>query len=317
MALLTCALPFCGVGSVSAVEGGSGAYLLGSHTFMSGYIPPAGIYWGNDFLYITGSVPQLAIGGVAVSNADLNVAIYKFNSTVSFDGTVFGATPAINVNIPIAGPNIRFSGVAGIAGSLEDSEFGLGDITVTPLLGWHTGNWHYSAGLGIYLPVGKYDTASINVPDRSVDILSIGKNKFAFDPNFSLTYLNPSNGIEVSGSVGMTFNLVNSATDYLTAPEFHLEGTIAQHLPGGWIVGATGYFYQQVAEDSGAGAANFKAATGSRSLRASVLGIGPAIQFSTKVDDVGVSLTFRYLHEFEARRRFESDVVWGTVSLAF
>jgi hypothetical protein len=316
------AVPLLLSGSITsalAVEGGSGAYLLGSHGFMGGYVPPAGVYWSNDFVYIDASVAQLAIGGVAVTDAELSALVYKLNTTFIGEGTLFGGNAGININIPIVDAHLKFEGVLGgaIAGTLRDQEAGAGDITVTPLIGWHEGKWSYSASLSIFLPTGVYDTASIDVADRSIDVLSIGKNKFAFDPTGSVTYFDPTSGFEFSSSLGVTLNLRNEATDYLTAPELHLETTVAEHFSNNWIVGATGYYYQQLADDSGSGAEQFRRVTGAKSLQARVFGGGPVVQYSTKLDDVGLSVQLKYLHEFGALRRFESDVYWGTVSFAF
>ena len=94
-----------------AVEGGSGVYLLGSHGFMGGYVPHAGIYWSNDFAYINATVDQLPIGGVAVTDADLSVRFYKLNMTFIREGTIFGGKAGININIPIVDAHLKFEGV--------------------------------------------------------------------------------------------------------------------------------------------------------------------------------------------------------------
>jgi hypothetical protein len=305
---------------VLAVEGGTGAYLLGSRGFMGGFVPPPGLYVSNDFIYFTGNVDALAIGGIAVTDVDLDASIYKLNTTYVPKAKILGGAPAFNVNVPVVSGNIAFSGALvspPIAGTLEDEEAGLGDITLTPMIGWHHGNWHSSLAVSFYLPTGVYDTARINVRNRSIDVLSIGKNKLAVDPTLSLTYFNPKTGAEVSASAGVTFNEENGATDYQTADEFHLETTIAGHTRNNFIIGVTSYYYQQLDNDSGTGARNFQRIVGAESLQARVFGVGPIAQYSTKIDGVGVSLQGRYLHEFGALRRLESDIYWATLSFGF
>jgi len=52
-----------------AVEGGSGAYLLGSRDTFAGIAPPPGTYFSVDVFHLDGQVPYLAIGGIVVTQA--------------------------------------------------------------------------------------------------------------------------------------------------------------------------------------------------------------------------------------------------------
>lgn len=308
-------------GEAMAVEGGSGAYLLGSRDFAMGIVPPPGFYESNDFVYYEGSVAGLAIGGVAVANANLDVFIYKAAVTYVPETQLLGGRIGVNVTLPWAAPNMDFTGaifMPPIAGVLSDSETGLGDLTVTPMIGWDNGNWHYNIALSLFLPTGKYDTASVSLgPPVSVDVLSIGKNKFAVDPTFGVTYLNPQTGLEFSAALGVTINAENTATNYLTAPELHLEALVGQRFANGLAIGLEGYAYQQLGNDSGSGARSTQARLGAKTLSARVFGIGPAISWSTKVGDVGVNVKAKYIHEFGAMRRFEGDAIFGNISFAF
>lgn len=307
------------VTSVFAVESGNGAYLLGSRDLGAGFVPAPGFYQSNDFVYMTGEVASLSIGGVILTNAELDLLLYKSTFTYVPDVDLLGARMGISVIVPYASADIAFNGVLGglLAGELTDSQKGFGDLTVVPVIGWDSGNFHFNLAGTMFLPTGEYSTATIDVPNRSIDALSIGKNRFAFDPTFSMTYLDKQTGFEASGSLGVTFSKFNEATDYQTAPELHFEGTIAQHLSNGLVFGVTGYAYQQLDDDSGAGAESFKAATGAKSLQARVFGAGPILSWATKVGDVGVSTKIKYIHEFGARRRFESQGVFGNVTFAF
>jgi hypothetical protein len=115
----------------------------------------------------------------------------------------------------------------------------------------------------------------------------------------------------------VTFSTINTATDYQTAPELHFEATVAQHLPSGFTFAATGYAYQQLGNDSGDGAQNFQDALGAESLQARVFGFGPVLSYSTKIGGTSVSMKAKYIHEFGAKRRVESDVIWGNLTFAF
>ena len=77
-------------------------------------------------------------------------------------------------------------------------------------------------------------------------MLSIGKNKLAVDPTLSASYFNPKSGLEISSSLGVTFNANNDATDYKTPDELHFENTLAHHFKNDLTLGVIGYYYQQL-----------------------------------------------------------------------
>ena len=300
-----------------AVEGGSGAYLLGSRDIMAGLVPAAGTFISNDVVYIEGTAPFLSIGGAVVTQPEISAWVYKFSATQIL-GVVNETNVGINFTLPIAKAHMDADTSAfGKDYFFADDQSGLGDIAITPIFGWHSGNFHSSLSLTVFLPTGEYSLAKIQPLQGVFDVLSIGKNKFAFDPTFSLTYLDPATGFELSGALGVTFSQINEATDYQTAPELHFEGTIAQHLPNGVILGLTGYAYQQLDDDSGSGAENFKAAIGAQSLQARIFGLGPVIQYGTKFGDTPVTFEAKYIQEFESRRRLEGESFWFTAGIAF
>ncbi|MGI9373890.1 MAG: SphA family protein [Hyphomicrobiales bacterium] len=304
-----------------AVEGGFGLYQLGSRDLFAGIVPPPGIYWNNDIYYFTAKAPVIPIGGVAVRNPKLDAFVYKFNGTMVFPDTLFGGSVGLNVNMPFAKAKMDYSGVLGGAFpgllSAQDKESGQGDLSINPIIGWHDGKLHYSLSMPIYFPTGKYSTATIDVRARTIDALRVGKNRFGVDPTLAFTYFDPQTGIDVSAAAGVTINTKNDKTNYQTAPEFHFEGTAAQHLANGLTFGGTFYAYQQLANDSGVGAQNIQRVTGATTLKARVFGAGPVVNYSTRIGTTAVSFKFKYLHEFGAKRRFESKVYWGTLGLAW
>jgi hypothetical protein len=302
-----------------AVEGGSGAYLLGSRDTFAGIAPPPGTYFSLDVLHLDGQVPYLAIGGIVVTQATTKATVAKFNFTQSFTEPLWGGQPFITLTVPYVSGQLGFSSAVGKFPdqSFENDKSGFGDITITPSLGYHSGNAHWVYAASIFAPTGYYEKASIDIPARSIDALSFGKNRWAIAPTVAYTWFNPKTGFEVSASGLVTFSAKNTATDYQTAPEAVLEATVMQHLKSGFAFGLTGYGYKQLGEDSGSGADALKAATNAASLQAQVFGIGPIITYSTKIGDRSVSMKLKYLTEFDARRRFESDVIAANFSINF
>lgn len=305
-----------------AVEGGLGAYLLGSRTTAAGIVPGPGSYLGLDLVTSSGSVDGLSLGGLPIrADTDLDVTFAKFSYTYVLDTSLWGGTPAFNLNVPIVlDANLTFTGVTPplVGVPISDSASGIGDITITPMVGWHSGMLHYSAGLSVFAPTGSYSTASVDVPGRTINALNTGKNIWSFQPVFAVTHLNPETGLELSGAASLLFSTRNNATDYQNAPALNLEGTVMQHLPSGWAFGLTGYAYQQLGDDSGSGAAATRAALGASSLQARVFGAGPMISYSgATLFGQQASFQLKYFTEFGAKRRFESDTLWLNMSLVF
>ena len=90
-----------------------------------------------------------------------------------------------------------------------------------------------------------------------------------------------------------------------------------QHLPNGWAVGATGYWYEQLGDDSGTGAVKTRAALLTDSLRAVAFGIGPLATYSGEFLGQSISLKAMYISEFSTKRAFEKDDFWLNVTASF
>lgn len=312
-----------GTGTPSfAVEGGMGAYLLGSRTTFSGVVPAPGTYAGLDLVRSKGSVEGLSLAGLPIrADADIELTFAKVSLTQVFDTTLWGGTPALNLNIPfVLDANLSFVGqtppIVGVP--ITDSTSGFGDITLTGLVGWHSDKLHYSAGLSIFAPTGSYETATVDAQNQTINALNTGKNIWSFQPVFAITHFDPVTGLEFSGAASLLFSTRNDATDYQNAPAVNLEAAALQHFKSGLAVGITGYAYKQIGDDSGSGAESTKAFLGADSLSARVFGAGPIMTYNgANIFGQDVSLQLKYYTEFEAKRRFESDTIWLNVAANF
>lgn len=302
-----------------ALEGGTGAYLLGSRDSFAGIVPGPGSYVTNSFIFLNGQAPDLSLGGQPVVAPQVDVFINKLDITHVFDADLWGGTPGVTVTLPFSDGSLS-GDVSTPVGTfpVTDNDGGFGDLVVTPMLGWHAGMFHYSVSLSVFAPTGEYDSATIDIARRSADnILNFGKNRWAAVPAINATWFDPGTGREISGSLGITFSARNRATDWQTAPELNVEFAAVQHLKNGFAFGAAGYAYQQLGEDSGEGPARYRQIFGARSLKARVYGIGPLISYQTRVGGVPVTLKAKYTPEFGGKRRFESDVLWLSVNMSF
>ena len=298
-----------------AVEGGTGAYLLGSRDTMAGYVPPAGTYVTTDFIGLDGTVSNVSIGGLPVVSAKTSVSLFKLGITQSFEGEVMGGQAAINFNFPYADAKLTFTGPFGKG--IEDNQSGFGDVTVTPMVGWHQDNWHWNAFMSVFVPVGQYSPTTVDLPARRIDALSIGKDVWSIQPGVAMTWLNPKTGLELSGSLSVLFSQYHDQTDYQSAPQVNLELSALQHLKSGLAFGLTGYVYQQTSDDSGAGADAIRAALGVDSLEASVQGIGPIVTYQGKLFGNPATFKAKFVTEINAERRFESNILWLSATMSF
>ncbi|MEJ0094177.1 MAG: transporter [Methylocella sp.] len=174
----------------------------------------------------------------------------------------------------------------------------LGDTAYSAFIGWNAGNNHWNFTLTGFAPTGDYS------PSR---IAEMGMNRPGIDIKGGYTYLSPQTGIEVSAALGMTFNLMNTATDYQTGDELHFEWALNEHLPFGLAAGVGGYFYQQVTDDTGSGA-RFGP------FKGRVAAIGPVGSYTFKAGAQELTLSARWFHEFAVENRVRGDSLFASLS---
>ena len=120
--------------------------------------------------------------------------------------------------------------------------------------------------LAFYLPTGNYAVGRL---------ANTGKNYTTTEPELGLQYFGQKNGREAVLYTGFDFNTINSATQYQSGTQFHLDGTLAQHLPllkGLAGIGVNPFYYQQITGDSGSGATLGK-------FEGTTVGIGPVLSY--------------------------------------
>ncbi|TAL03387.1 MAG: transporter [Verrucomicrobia bacterium] len=294
--------------STHAEEGAGGHYVPGATASFIDALPgkPA-IVVANAFTYYDGKASvgrpidfggQLTLNAHATCYADSLVGVYETPLQL------LGGNYAVSAVIPFIWLDVK--GTVGPA-NRSDSASGLGDITLYPfMLGWTNGpDLKYDVRLGIYAPSGDYTAGKL---------ANTGRNYWTFEPAVSVSWLSTKIGTEVTVFAGVDFNTKNTATDYESGTSFHLEGTIAQHLPLGKLgiigVGANGFLYQQISADSGSGATlgDFEGRTA---------GVGPVISFITKVGGHDLAAEVKWLPELNVEKRLKGDTVWFKLGLVF
>lgn len=306
-----CTLVACAVSlptaSLKAAEGAAGFYLLGSKTSMAGFLPPPGTYVQNLKYYYTGDTSvRLNLGGINVDGGVSADAFFEIPIAIWVaPRKVLGGNFALSLMTPVGwkdvSAGVTLTGPAGniISAGRQDDDFAFGDVVPGATLGWHDGNWHWNVGLLINAPVGYWKKGNLS---------NIGFNRWAFDTNAAVTWLDPKLGLEISAAAGFTFNLENPDTDYKSGTEFHLEWAIMQNFSKTFGIGLIGYHYQQVSGDSGAGATLGP-------FEGRVTALGPNINYTLMWGQIPVSTSFRYLKEFNVKNRLEGDAFMFSASM--
>jgi len=300
--------------AVRAEEGGTGHYVPGAAaSFIDAFPGRTSLAVVPTYLHYDGKASASRtiqiIGGTAL-NLDATVDAVNVPLIYQTPIELLGGHYAFGVVLPYAwvkaSGSLTFANTNLPSGFRSDTANGLGDIALLPfMVGWTNGDLKCDARLFVYAPTGEYDQN---------DLANLGKNYWTFEPVVSASYISSQIGLEVSGFAGLDFNTKNDDTDYQTGTQFHLDLTVAQHLPlgnNGLIgLGANAFYYQQISGDSGSGAAlgDFEGRT---------LGVGPVLSYVTKVGDTDVIAEAKWLPELDVKNRMKGDYVWIKLALLF
>ena len=295
-------------GSAQAAESAQGIYVLGNRGPLAGVTPPPGFYFESETYFYQGNLSgnrTFQSGGVVAANVKLDTSATFMTPVWVTPVEILGGNLGFSLTIPFGTPNVSAGAVFFspridriIAGRERDAVFNVGDIYLASFVGWHSGNFHWSATVLGVVSSGSSETGQLS---------NISLNRHALDLSGALTYLDPVLGYELSVVPGITFNWINPATQYLTGTEFHLEWSASKYLSQQLSVGVVGYFYDQLTGDGGPG-------NRIGPFRGQVTAIGGQIGYTFKVGEIPVSTNIRVLREFNATNRFEGTATYLTIS---
>jgi hypothetical protein len=244
-------------------------------------------------------------------SADLKarVDMVFLNATYVFASPVFGGQFALGMTQAFGHNRTSIDGtltasIGGLSatrsGSLSDERDGVSDLYPMATLKWNRGVHNYMTYLTGDIPVGSYD------PTR---LANFGIGHGAIDGGVGYTYFNPQTGHEFSAVTGVTYNLKNTDTDYQNGVNWHLDWGASQWLSKQFFFGATGYFYNQLSDDSGS-----LAILGP--VRSRVIGVGPQIGYLFPVGDMQGFLGVKGFYEFDANHRPDGWSTWLTFAIS-
>ncbi len=296
-------------GAAFAAEGGAGFYLLGSRGPAAGALPPPGIYFQNDIYIYSGSLGGgrgLPTGGKVVGDVDGSVAVELPTGIWVTPWEILGGNFGLSATVPVGYKSAsakldivspRFG--TAIQRGQSDDIFTVGDPVISGMIGWHHGNFHWQTGVMVNVPIGDYHDGAL---------ANLSFNHWGADVYAAASWIDPTSGIDISGAIGVTFNAENPATNYRTGDELHIEWAVSKTFSPKFSAGLTGYYYDQISGDSGAGAVL-------GGFEGRVAAIGATVGYNFEVGETPVAARLKYFHEFAADNRAEGDAGYITFSI--
>jgi hypothetical protein len=301
-------LPLACSDRAAADEAGVSFWLQGQ--FGSFAAAPSNPGWSfeSTFYHATAAAsPSLSFarGGGFQTGVKSPTDFVMLTPTYVFATPVLGAQAAVGLtalygrNTTSVSATLTGPGGASLSGSRSDYVVGLGDLYPAASLKWERDVHNFMVYATTAVPVGVYD------PTR---LASMGLGHWAADSGVGYTYLDEQVGFEWSAVVGFTYNFLNPYTQYRSGIDAHLDWAISPYLSEGLHVGAVGYVYNQLTDDSGASPAL-------GGFRSRVAGIGPQLGFFFPVAGREGYLNLRGYYEFDARNRLEGWTAYVTFSV--
>ena len=290
-------------GSAEAAEGGSSHYLPGTAgDLLIAVAPHPGFLIANTVWFQSGKAGAVASQGVSKLDLNLDIKLNLLAGTYTFDTPVLGGTYTIGAVIPYGYAKLD-GGITGPLGrtlNFSADSSSISDMVGIPLqLNWNVDNFHFKVAEMVIAPTGSYKLSKA---------VNLGLNYWSFDTVGAVTWFNPGSGTEVSVAPGIMFHTKNNKTDYQTGSEFHVDFTANQFLSETFAVGVKGYWYKQVTGDSGSGAVL-------GSFKSESYGFGPGFFWTPRAAGGKLVIMGKWMHDFDATKRFESD--YGTLTVAW
>lgn len=298
----------CWTHSGVASEHGRSTYSPGTvGDFSMAVLPEAkGLYLRTELWTYSGRNSYQELGGALDVEADLDAGVCIPRMTWVSGWTFLGARHGVNFSLPLvyvdsdARVTRQLPGQPASISRVQGSRLSFSDVYLAPsVLEWKIGAWNVMWLETVVIPSGSYDS------DESVNV---SRNHLALNSSLAATWRHPNGGPEVDIRASYLVNAENPATDYRTGDELTLDGIVAWRLDARWSVGVAGYVYQQLSGDRGEGAVlgDFKGQS---------WGAGPLVRYISTVGDRRIGWVAKWLHDFDATRRYEGDMLFLAATL--
>lgn len=278
---------FSGISTALAQPIVAGHYPAGAEGIKAASLPPPGVYFRDYSMFYTAD----KFKDVPV---DMHIAAYVNAPRLIWmtDLEILGANYGMDVIVPFGQLNWKVGGAS-------DSDFGLGDLQIEPLLlSWHFQQFDLAAGYAVWAPSGDFE---LNKPDV------IAKGFWSHMLTFGGTwYLDQDKTWALSLLNRYEFAHRQQNTHIKPGQVYTLEAGFSKSVNQGLDLGLIGYYQQQTTKDSGATATN---------KRDRKFGVGPEI--NAFWPDAKLFVSLRYAYEFGAVERPEGRLFTLTLTKLF
>lgn len=313
IAIALCAMAL--TSTVRAVEGGAGHYVPGEYSDFCGVPPPEpGLYAGNYFLNYGnakfGANKQLPLGGNFGVGVTVNVQaespflVYAYPwrpANISFSTGVYPNWVWESVQVSASFDRNGHQ----ISGSRSQSVNGFGDIQFSPIMAnWTNGDFSLGGMFNVWAPSGDFNASNLANP---------GMGYWTLEPMAVFSWLSSKWGTEFTVFPAVDFNTLNHTTDYQSGDIFHVDATLAQHLPlaGGFIgAGCSVSYINQFTGDSGSGAK-----LGSFEMQS--VAVGPTISYVHAIGRAMLVADISWLPQVSTRNTTQGNFTWFKLTIAF
>ncbi len=300
--ILTCGLLLAAAMVVRGTEYGRSTYAPGTAGDFSKAVLPdkPGLYLRNELWYYEGHATYGRADGSLQVEADLSAWVdtprLTWSSGRQFLGARYGAYLSLPLTYVESDAHVQMGppGQPAISQRQADERSSLGDVYVSPwMLGWKLGSWDLLWYESVTIPSGTYKEQAVNA----------SRNYYALNSSLAATWRRPVDGPELNLRLGYIVNDENHKTDYESGDELVGDITAAWCFNQRFSLGLTGYAYEQITGDQGAGAllGDFKGSS---------WGAGPIARYLFDRPTRRVALVAKWIHEFEAENRYEGDLLF-------
>ncbi len=283
-------------------------FLNGSEGLMVATLPPPGFYYRMYNLVYSAS--KIRNGSGDRVNLDqfsflgaFNVHRFIYSSNLK----ILGGNLIADVSIPLAYLKMHVKKELNIplpnyhewdhVIDAKTRSFGLSDIIPEALIAWHTSHFDVAAGVGFFLPTGRYNPR---------DPTSPGKGYLTISPGFAFTYyFDQARKWNFAIGFHYEFNFRQRHTGITPGQQFHFEWGLGRQL-GNWQLGVTGYNSWQITRDRGTGAS-------AEMNRANA--IGPEIVLN--IPKLKAQIQLRSLWEFKNRAGAQGNMTACNLTFTF
>ncbi len=293
------------------LAGESGHYMPGTYLIRDTVMPSKGMFMENVLLYYGSTklkdgdgntIKSVTIGNQTL-DVDIDLDVWAFSPAFywipwDFLGGVFGFVIAPTLQTLDAQAAVSVAG-RGIA--VEESNLGLGDLMIQPVIGgWNYTHFAAMVGYFFYAPTGRYGKGD---PDN------LGLGFWSHDIQAGLA-IYPWANQATSINAMVTYELNGNKEDEDLSPGnvFTIDYGISQYLSERLEVGLTGYSLWQVTDDTGVDARN-------PTVHEQAHGIGGQISYWPMALKLNVAA--RFLWEYNVEDRFKGRYLSTVVSYVF